>query len=91
MSGERLTGLVELQALTDLDLSGTPVTNDTIQSLAKLPNLEALNLSHSDVTRDGLAFVAALSKLKRLDSPAWTSTTQGWPVSGRRRVFANCS
>ena len=53
----------DLEKVTDLDISGTQVTDASLKEVAKLQNLERLHLSGTQITDEGLKEVAKLQKL----------------------------
>jgi predicted Zn finger-like uncharacterized protein len=60
-------GLVRgLPALQILELNGTPVTNEGLQSLKQLKSLEVINLAGTAVNDAGLAHLVGLTGLKGL-------------------------
>lgn len=51
---------------SELDLTGSGVTDDGLQHLAKLLNLESLNLTATKITNTGLSVTTSLPKLTKL-------------------------
>jgi internalin A len=87
-----LQGIQHAINLTDLDLGGNPLTNDSdLQLLAQLTRLERLTLSGTDLTI--LPDLSALSMLESLYL-AGVPITSLSPLSGvtslKRLQFANC-
>ena len=59
--------LVRLQALEELHLPQTEITDDGISQLAQLPNLRKLSVAGNDITATGFAPFPANCKLEELD------------------------
>jgi Planctomycete cytochrome C/Leucine Rich repeat len=59
-------GIVQLTALTRLNVSNTLLTDKGLQQLAALKNLQYLNLAGTKVTATGLIQLKPLTKLKNL-------------------------
>ena len=58
---------IGLEEFSDMDLTGSGVTDGGLQHLAKLPNLESLNLAATKITNTGLLAALSLPKLTKLN------------------------
>lgn len=64
------------EAITNLDLNASSVTDEGLKNLPKLGNIESLNLASTKITEVGFATVQELSKLRTL-SLAGCNVTPG--------------
>lgn len=62
-----LARISELDHVTYLDLSGSPVTDTGLRHLARLPALRHLNASCPEITGAGLEVLAALNRLRSFE------------------------
>jgi Leucine-rich repeat (LRR) protein len=63
----RGTALARFTRLEELELSGAPVTDQSIPEIAKLAELKRLGLSHTDFSSTGLEPLKSLTRLRVLD------------------------
>ena len=56
-----------LQDLRDVDLYGTQISDECVQTLVKLPNLERLNVGRTRINATSLACLIGKTKLKTLE------------------------
>jgi Leucine-rich repeat (LRR) protein len=67
VTGTGFTNLTALNQLIDLQLQGSPVSDEGLKSLAdSLANLETLNLNNTGITDAGLQHLPKLTKLRTL-------------------------
>ncbi len=59
----RLTALFDFKDLTDLDLSNTKLTDETLNELGKIRKLSMLNLNNTEISAAGLKEIASLKNL----------------------------
>ena len=67
----------DLKKVEELILSGTKLTDESLEELIKLSNLSRLSLQVTDITDEGLKEVAKLPQLKRVQLYATKVTAEG--------------
>ena len=75
-AGDSLKDLAKLEKLESLDLSSTPVRDESMKALCLAKSLQELRLQGTAITDAGLKHVAGMKGLRKLDLSGITGITE---------------
>jgi serine/threonine protein kinase len=88
VSNSGLSALSGLRELTELNLSGTPITDAAIARLRSLPHLQILTLCDTNISDRAVPDLASLDSLRNLNLQNTKITTNG--VRQLKSALKNC-